>query len=238
MARQQEPKFEDVSLGELIRRCREESKHYLAGRPHDETYCLDLFHRALFEQDQGAWQAIYTQYQTLITDWVWHHSKFPHTGEEAGFFVNAAFAGFWRTVSKPEMAAKFNHLGQLLGYLKRCTHSAIEDEYRRQQRQAQDMLAWEDLSEAVVDHTLSLEAWVTSQTEADSLWRVILSRLRGEAEEVVAILSWLHGLPPQEIQAHRPDLFADVGRVYRIKHKILNRLRHDAEIQQFWKKMR
>lgn len=120
MIRQQEPKFEDKSLDELIRRCREGSKHYLAGRSHDETYCLELFHRALVHQDQEAWQAIYTQTQSLITDWVWHHSKFRHTREEAGFFVHAAFAGFWRTLSKPETAARFNHLGQLLGYLKGC----------------------------------------------------------------------------------------------------------------------
>jgi hypothetical protein len=92
-----------LSVEELAQRCRQESEKYLAGQPHDETYCFELFRRAIFNRDQAAWQAIYAQYQTLITSWVWRHSKFQSTNEEAASFVNAAFIRFWRTVSKKGM---------------------------------------------------------------------------------------------------------------------------------------
>lgn len=237
MGQQHDIKFEDLNLGELIRRCQVESKHYLAGHPYDETYSLELFHRALFKQDQEAWQSIYAQYQILVTDWIWRHSKFRRTSEEPGFFVNAAFISFWHSTSKPELALKFNHLGQFLRYLKCCVHSAIEDEYRRRQRQPQDIVVWEELLETLVDDASSLEERIISQAKMDDLQQAVLKQLRSGEEEVVASLSWLHGLSPQEIQAHRPDLFADVRRVYRVKRKILNRLRRDPELWKFWRKM-
>jgi hypothetical protein len=58
----------ELAYDELARRCRQESERYLAGRSHDETYCFELFRRAIFDHDQAAWQAIYAQYQT------WSHT--------------------------------------------------------------------------------------------------------------------------------------------------------------------
>ena len=227
-----------LDYDELARRCRQESKHYLAGRSHNETYCFELFRRAIFDRDQAAWQAVYTQYQALVAAWVRQHSKFQPIDEEPAFFVNAAFAGFWRRVSKPEITLHFNNLGQLLQYLKQCAHSAIEDAYRRQQYCPPDILAWDDLAETVVDNAPSPEERAISQAEVGTLERAILNRLQNETEAVVATLSWKYGLRPREIQRHRPDLFTGVSQVYRVKRNILNRLLRDPYIQWLRQEMR
>jgi RNA polymerase sigma factor (sigma-70 family) len=227
-----------LDYDELARRCRQESERYLAGRSHDETYCFELFRRAIFDHDQMAWQAVYAQYQALVTHWVRQHSKFQPIDEEPAFFVNAAFAGFWRRVSKLETTLHFNNLGQLLQYLKYCAHSAIEDEYRRQQHWPPDTLAWDDLAETVVDNAPCPEERAISQAEAATLERAILNRLQNEAEAVVATLSWRYGLRPREIQRHRPDLFTDASQVCQVKRNILNRLLRDPYIRWLRQQMR
>jgi hypothetical protein len=228
-----------LSIDELIQRCQQETNKYLAGHPHDETYCLELFRRAILNDNQQAWQAIYTQYQSLVADWIWQHSKSQSINEDVTVLINAAFMRFWRTVSKKNNGSfQFNSLGQLLGYFKKCVYSAIEDAYRQEQRWPQDTLIWEELSEALADDKSSLETRVLSRVEMDALEWVVWSRLRGEAEMIVARLSWLDGLSPREIQARRPDLFVNVRRVYRIKRNILERLLRDPKIQKLWKLIR
>jgi hypothetical protein len=86
------------------------------GAPAQAGNRFELFRRAILNRDQAAWQAIHAQYQTLITSWVWRHSKFQSTNEEAASFVNAAFIRFWRTVSKKGM-------GQFLATLKSSCQS-------------------------------------------------------------------------------------------------------------------
>jgi len=68
----------ELSIGDLTWRCRQESAQYLAGNAHNETYCLELFRRAIVDQDQAAWPALYTHYEPLVAEWARHHPKFQH----------------------------------------------------------------------------------------------------------------------------------------------------------------
>jgi DNA-directed RNA polymerase specialized sigma24 family protein len=221
----------DLSVDELARRCRQETEKYLAGRPHSEAYGLELFRRAIINCDQAAWQAVYAQYQSLVTYWVRHHNRFQCANEDTTFFVNGAFARFWHAASQQERRPQFDSLAGLLAYLKRCAYSAIEDECRQQGRWPQDTVAWDDLSEAVAGDTPSPEARAIGQAAADSIARAVTRRLQGEEEEVIAALSWTHDLRPREIQARHPDLFPDPRRIHVIKRNMVNRLQRDPEIQ-------
>lgn len=225
----------DLSIDELARRCRQESDRFLAGQPSDEAYGLELFRRAITNGDQAAWQTIYAQYQTLLAYWVRGHSRFHSTQEEVTFFVNAAFARFWRTASERKTKLQFVSLASLLAYLKACVHSAIEDECRRRQRWPRDVLGWDNLPGMAVDDAPTPEARAISRITAESLQEAVMSRLRGEQEKAIAVLGWAYELSPREIQACRPDLFADVGRVYQVKRNLLNRLLRDPFIQQLLK---
>jgi hypothetical protein len=228
---------ECLSVEELSRRCRQESESYLAGRPHDESYCLELFRRAVFQHDQVAWQAIYAQYQSLILYWVQRHSQLQNAGEEPTFFVNAAFVRFWYITSKKEMGPKLDSMGKLLHYLKCCVHSAIVDDCRRWQRWSQGKPDGDGVGEPMVDGIPRPEEQALRQVVTDHLVRVVRGRLQGEEEMVVAALSWMYDFRPREIQMRRPDLFPDARRVYQVKRNILKRLRRDPELRQLWKSM-
>lgn len=222
----------DLSIDELTWHCRQESEEYLAGRPDDEAYGLELFQRAIIHHDQAAWCAVYAQYQGLVAGWVRSHSKFYSTGEETAYFVNEAFARFSHTASRHQSRHQFDGLGQILNYLKVCVNSAIEDEWRRRRRWLPDALAWDGLSEMVAGGEPSPERHLMSRIAIEALARAVLSHLRSEEDKVVAILSWSYGLRPQEIQARHPDLFPDVRRIYRVKRNLVNRLLRDSVIQQ------
>ncbi|MEJ2555992.1 MAG: hypothetical protein P8186_07155 [Anaerolineae bacterium] len=204
----------------------------------DDTYRLELFRRAIFDQDQAAWQAIYVEYQALVSFWIKRHSHFDSAGEEARFLVNEVFTRFWYTASLHKDKFQFNALAPLLSYLKTCVHSVIQDEWRRQRRRPRGDLIWGEISEILPDAPPSLEAQAIDQVALDALARAIASRLQGEEEKVVAALSWTYGLRPSEIQARRPDLFPDVRRVYQVKRNILNRLQRDCEIRKLARQIR
>jgi RNA polymerase sigma factor (sigma-70 family) len=227
-----------LSVDELALRCQQEHEKFLAGSACDETYSLELFHRALFDHDQAAWQAIYAEYHPMVTQWVRRYSRFQYTNEETAFFVNAAFTRFWRAVSRREMRSQFDSLPRLLGYLKCCVYSAIEDECRRQQRWSRDTVDWDNFVEAVPDGALPVEEHAIGHVARDTLEWAVRSRLQDEKEEVIATLSWVYGLPPREIQTRHPDLFTDVRQIYKIKQNILSRLQRDPRIQYLRKYIR
>jgi RNA polymerase sigma factor (sigma-70 family) len=228
----------ELSIIELSQRCQQESKEYRSNRPHNEAYCLELFRRAIVNHNQAAWEAIYEQYQLLVINWVRQHNRFEQINEEVMYLANATFARFWRTISKQQESFEIDTLGKLLNYLKRCVYSSIEDIYRQQQRRPSQVIIENELSEARVDDTMSPEVRIVHQLEIDALAWAILRRLQGEAEMVVARLSWVEGLSPREIQARKPDLFSKVERVYQVKRNILTRLQRDPEIQKLWRQMR
>lgn len=228
---------DDLNVDDLAARCRQESKQYLTGNTHDESYCLELFHRAIYHQSQPAWRAIYAQFQHLVADWVRQHSRFQHIEEDLTVLVNTAFARFWRTTSKQSRRFRFNRLGQLLQYLKSCVYSVVEDAYRRQQRQPPEVRIGDDFLEVLADELPHPEECLLNRLRVEALEWAIWSRLQTEEETIVATLSWLHGLSPKEIQAHHSNLFTRVQDVYRIKRNILDRLLRDPDIQQILGRM-
>ncbi len=224
----------NLDIEKLAARCRQETSGYLTGRGWTEEFCLELFRRAVMNNDQSAWQAIYLQYRRLVADWVRQHRSFVQTNEEADFFVNAAFMRFWQGLSQQNSGPRLDGFAGFLQYLKSCVHSAIADENRRQQRWPPDAVAWNELSEGLPDvFRPSLEEHVIGRVQADALAWALMSRLRNEQETVVATLSWIYGCPPREIQARYPQLFPDVARVHRVKQNILNRLLRDPEFHKF-----
>lgn len=225
------PLVSKLSVGELARRCRHETDKFVSGRACDGAYGLELFRRAIFQQDEAAWHAFYSQYQRLVAYWVEQHSKYESSGEEVGYFVNAAFARLWASVARRPTQVHFHSLSGLLRYLKFCTHSAIEDECRRSRHWRLAAVALDDGCEAMAEEAPSAELRVIGRAGGEALIQSLLRRLQGEEEKVVAELSWMHGLQPHEIQASRPDLFPDATRIYQIKRNIVNRLARDPAIR-------
>jgi DNA-directed RNA polymerase specialized sigma24 family protein len=102
-----------MDLDAIIRGCAQESDRFLAGLPGNEGHCLELFRRAVEENDQNAWNAIYAQYRRLIAQWVG-----PHHDSDA--LVASTLERFWRALRGVRLSTRFDHVGALLLYLRKC----------------------------------------------------------------------------------------------------------------------
>ena len=219
----------DFSVADLARRCREETQRFLRGEPRDDSYCFELFHRAVAQREHDAWEAIMAQYRGIVLAYVGQHSAAALVREADDFWVNRAFQRFWMAVG-PERFNQFSDLPGLLKYLKLCVHSVLLDEVR-----ARKLSTTGSLSELPEEAAApgDAEESVLGELSGQQLWRVISRELQSEAEQVVALLSFARDLKPAEIFDRHPALYGSVADVYRIKRNIVERLRRSPEVRAF-----
>ena len=219
----------NLSVAELARRCREETLRFLRGEPRDDTYCFELFQRAIAQREHDAWEAIIAQYRGIVLAYVGQHSASALVREPDDFWVNRAFQRFWMAVS-PDRFGQFTDLPALLKYLKMCVNSVLLDELRARKVAMTGSL--EEVTTEVVASEDS-EASVLGELSGQQLWQVIVGEMQTEAERVVALLSFSRDLKPSEIFSRHPTLYESVADVYRVKRNVLERLRRSPEVRAF-----
>jgi hypothetical protein len=218
-----------LSVADLARRCREETLRFLRGEPRDDVFCFELFERAVARREPDAWEAIMVQYRGIVLAYVGQHSAAAVVHETDDFWINRAFQRFWMAVG-PERFGQFRDLPGLLKYLKLCVHSVLLDEVRARKVGSTDSLGEVSESHASPENA---EESVIGELSGQQLWVVISGELQGDAERVVALLSFARDLKPSEIYSRHPALYDSVGDVYRIKRNILERLRRSPEVRAF-----
>lgn len=202
---------------------------FLRGEPRDDAFCFELFERAIARREPDAWEAIMGQYRGIVLAYVGQHSAAAMVREPDDYWVNRAFQRFWMAVG-PDRFGQFTDLAALLKYLKLCVHSVLLDEVR-----SRKVASTGSLDEVPETHaaTETAEETVVGELSGQQLWRVISHELQGDAERMVAVLSFARDLKPAEIYSRHPTLYESVGDVYRIKRNILERLRRSPEVRAF-----
>jgi len=229
MSRESKPN--NLSLSDLARICAEETELFFQHRDHDTRYCLELFRRATHENDQYAWEIIFSQYQALVTGWVKQHQGFETSGEEAQFFVAGAFAKI-SSILKPKKFDKFSDLRALLSYLKMCVHSVITDYNRRVDRSNLD-ISLEDIQYEIEADNPAPETVVLERIDNKTVWVQLNERLNDEKERLVIHGIFVLALKPRELCDQYKNVLPDVEEVYRIKQNVMARLRRDVEFRKF-----
>ena len=219
----------ELSFAELAHRCREETLRFMRAEPRDDSYCLELFERAIVRREDEAWASIVAQYRGIVLNYVAQHSIAATLSEPDDYWVNRAFQRFWSAVG-PTRFAQFPDLAALLKYLKLCVHSVLMDEARA--RRAGLLTSLEELSDAAPAPD-SAERRVVGKLAGAQLWETVLRELHDEAERVVAYLSFASDLKPGEIFDRHPRLYADVDEVYRVKRNVVERLRRNPDVRAF-----
>ncbi len=220
----------DVSLAELGRRCREETLRFLRAEPRDDSFCFEVFERAVVRREDDAWATIVAQYRGIVLAYVGQHSAAAMMREPDDYWVNRAFQRFWSAVG-PERFGQFPDLAALLKYLKLCVHSVLMDEIRA--RRAAPVNSLDEIPETVPSSSANAERSVVGKLAGEQLWATITAELQDEAEEVVAYLSFTRELKPSEIYDRHPRLYASVADVYRIKRNLIERLRRSPQVRAF-----
>ncbi len=219
----------ELPMVELARRCREETLRFLNGEDRDDAFCFEIFHRAVVDRDDHAWEAIVAQYRGIVLAYVSQHTAAALLREPDDYWINRSFQRFWSAVGA-ERFDQFPDLPALLKYLKLCVHSVLMDEVRA--RRAASATSLEDVPESL-PASGSSERNVLGKLAGEQLWAAIQRLLQDEAEQHVVYLSFARDLKPAEIAERHPNLFQGVADVYRVKRNVIERLRRSAEIRAF-----
>ena len=221
-----------LSTQELARLCAQEIVQFRKRGTSDERYGRELFRRAIIRRDDIAWICIYQQFTPLVVSWMSHHPQTNSLLEYDGIdsVVNAVFAKFSLAIT-PANVNTFHSLGSLLKYLKCCVHSVVADAVRvHQTYQVEDSL---DLirSEATLDDPAED---VVAHATAEDLWQKIKRLLKDEKERVFITMIYLYDMKPGEIYLRYHHLFSTIDEVYRVKHKLFERLRRNNSLKAIW----
>jgi RNA polymerase sigma factor (sigma-70 family) len=216
--------LEDINVAELAERCAQETAKSRRKRPADDRYCFELFRRAIVQQDQQAWEAVFHQYRRLVYDWI--GASHPRVED----LVNETFARFWQGVTPHTFQSRFHDLGGVLAYLKVCAKNLVINHERRRER---ERLA-HSLVQGFALHPPDPERRAIETLAGQKLAAYIKSCLRDKSDQLVFHLSFELGLKPKEIYEQHPHEFESAKQVSRIKERILKRMRRDPMLLKLW----
>jgi hypothetical protein len=191
----------------------------------DEQQGYELFRRAIVERDEHAWAAIYACYRPLLVAWAYRCGTKLRLGECQHDLADQALARAWAALT-PERFANFPTLARLLGYLRSCVTTTVIDCARARAPSGATLL------DLYIDAGPAPEQTVLADLDRAVIWRAVLEVASNLAERVILIESFAYGLPPREIQARHPQLFAQVAEVYSAKRNLCARLQRNPALLQ------
>jgi hypothetical protein len=215
------------SLSEIARRCREETDRFFHRVAPDTRYCYELFRRALARRDGDAFAHLVANYTPLVDGWIRRHPAFPGCGEEAAFFVTAAFEKLWQAVS-PARFGEFPDVKRLLRYLKLCVASCVID-YLRGRENATSL---DDDGSGGAPGPAAPDAQL-ARIERSELWAEVMKRAQNPKERIVAHACLSLQMKPGDVFIEYPEAFETVREIYRVKQNLLERLRRDQELRKY-----
>jgi RNA polymerase sigma factor (sigma-70 family) len=213
-----------LTIDDLAIQCQKESHRLRPVADDAFSACWELFRRAVVEDDQRAWRALYAQYRRLVGKWAMGSTL---TLDD---LVHEAFARFWQGVRDSDFTARFPTIRAVMGYLKRCARTLAIDAARRREHQRLIQAA---LTVDVAEDVQLVDDPTPERIYTQELRAYLASKLNDEDERVV-FHAYCLGLPPREIAGHYPERFPDVRKVYRIRERIVSRLSNDPVLQEHW----
>ncbi len=213
-----------LTVDNLAARCAEETHKFTHHQPNDTRFCLELLRRALLEGAADAFTYAYQIYEPQVRRWVYNHSRFDQTDENAEYFVSQALSNFYFALRGPKFQ-QFELLSQVLAYLKLCVHTAIAQYIRDHQRfTAVSLEVAGDVEQAP---TLSADA------DAAALWRIMCETLPDENDRLLAHGVFVLELKPAEIAELYPSAWGSAREVSLALYRIRRALRADPKVNQW-----
>ena len=189
----------------------------------------ELFRRAILLRDEQAWATIHAHYRPLLVSWARRCSNRVCIAESADDIADRALARAWVALTPASFIA-FPTLGKLLAYLRTCVRATVIDQAREQASHQRTAQSLERPFEASTP-----EQAVLRELDRGEIWRLIMQITSSPEERIIVHESLVYALPPREIQARHPDMFADVAEVYRLKRNLINRFQRNHDLQRLWR---
>lgn len=223
-----QPERMDVSV--LTQACQRESGKFFRDQPTDDSFCYELFRRALKYKNQYAWEGIWATYRNLVSGWIRGYSGFEQTNTPLEELVTLSFEKFWFAFSNKSID-HFPTLPALLQYLRLCCASTVTDRLRRRKRDRY----LTDIDEAYyLASDQKPDNQVVEEEERNLFWYKIQDLLNDEQEKLLISSYFILGFKPRHIHNKYPEAFPTVQDVYRVKRNVMNRLRRAEDLKEYW----
>jgi DNA-directed RNA polymerase specialized sigma24 family protein len=191
----------------------------------DESY--ELFRRAVVERDTDAWAVIAARYRNLMISWAIRGQANYVLCEHGEDLADRALARAWAAL-RPERFATFPNTAALLAYLRTCVTATVIDAARTQ-------AVYERIGRPAEHDTVATpEQLALARLGHDELWQLLNRLVTNETERVALIERFVLDLPPRDIQARHPVLFADVKVVYASIRNLCQRLRRNQDLRRYY----
>lgn len=189
---------------------------------NDDQDCLELFHSALEQCDDLAWESLQRRFSGMMHGWLSRHPQREMASryESEENYIALGFERFWHaTAGKGHV--QFCTLAAALDYLRASLNSAVLDTLRAHARL--DLISLPDPGHPS-------EPGEEDHHNPHETWEVIQNMLPDEREQRVAYLLFYCGLKPRQVISFCPQEFNDVYEIYRMRRNILERLVRNADI--------
>jgi hypothetical protein len=211
-----------IPIDHLVQRCIEETQKFSNQQSNDPQYCFELMRQALADAHPEALKHIYQIYEDLTLHWVYTHSQFEQTGENADYFAQEALNKFYFAV-RGEKFSKFESLARVLSYMKMCVYTTIAQYIRDHQP------AFYTSLDAVkdIEYTENFEAKIVSS----ELWQHIGNLLPDEKDRQLMYWTFVQGYRPAELVVKQPDMWRNEREISVALQRIKRILRRDPAMQ-------
>jgi len=233
--------LKSYALGDLCSHCRDAIKRFRSSESFDDSFCFEVFRRAIVDKDQDCWRELQSIYHDQVLAWCRQAVKTPETSPED--LAVHAWEKFWQSFG-PENIARSPGTPAIQRYLKMCAITAAIDVARERHPHVSldnAVGSGEDerpLGELIVDPGLDPEQKLAQESERTEFWQLIDRLVANEAERSLLYLKFELELKPADLPARRPDLFPTVEDVYRITRNLLDRFKRNPELLRWFRSER
>jgi hypothetical protein len=222
---------QQLSLSDLSQQCYLQLHTLMNGGTPDGRYPVELFRRAIIQQDPHAWAILYQQFSPFILVFLTrlHAAEMPGCKSTTGLVEKTMMA-----VAHNLTAEKLTRLGTLvalLSYCKVCLFSVITEAQRSQVllERAGTMTSAE--ADAHPPVPPDYRQAVTSSSAGEALWQLLEQELPSQDEQQLCSLLFVQGLSAQEICDLDRERFPDVETVYQREAAIIASLSSSQRLQ-------
>lgn len=226
----------DMSVDDLFASCQQETKKFRDNKAHDTRYCFELFRRAFLDSDMTAFNRVYEIYIPQVERWVHRHPSFEvvRGTRDVEDFTSEALMNFHQALLRNNKLNDFDHLAQVLQYMKLCVHTVICEEGRRLPDEPPQPIGTDiEAGEVEVSEERTPEDILTNSDFVQRLWQRLQEIFTDENDRLLCRCVYIYSMKPREIADEYPHIWENARDVSVNKQRIQRNIYNDPLLRQY-----
>ena len=212
--------LKELNLKELKEKCSEQTRNFHKNEKHTTKFCFELFRRSFDDKCDTSIGIIYNIYKPLVYHWVKNHKYFYEIDISVEEVVLDSMSHFIFALRQYPFS-NFTSLGALLAYWRKCVHTVILTERRKNERKTMNL---DDLP------NLAGEYDYEKQIIVKDIWDRIKEILTDPNDLLLSRLIFVYNMKPRHIAKEYSEKWSDPNDVRVNQQKIKRHLQKDDKL--------